>query len=317
MYHSHWACPPTRLPGDDGTNLFRRDLPLFIFTMTISVLQWNVRGFQSQRPYLLPLLDSLHPRVLCLQETHLQPHSSSTLPNFHPALRQDRPRGRGGGVAIFLHSSLPHIPLPLHSPLEVVATQIFLSGQPLTICSLYIPPVLQDLSLNAELANLYSALPRPFIICADVNAHHPLWGSPRSDVRGTLLASWISDSDLVLLNTDEPTYLSSQGTFSHIDLTICTPDIAGSYTWFPQPDLFNSDHYPLLISSTLDTHDPPSAPRWQISRADWDAYRYSHLLPQHFLSPDSACASVTSSIHSAASLAVPLTTPNFRRPSAY
>ena len=139
MYHSHWACPPTRLPGDDGTNLFRHDLPLFIFTMTISILQWNVRGFQSQRPYLLPLLDSLHPSVLCLQETHLQPHSTPTLPNFHPALRQDRPCGRGGGVAIFLHSSLPHIPLPLHSPLEVVATQTFLSGQPLTICSIYKP----------------------------------------------------------------------------------------------------------------------------------------------------------------------------------
>ena len=73
----------------------------------------------------------------------------------------------------------------------------------------------------------------------------------------------------------------------------------------------------LLNQSTLDTHDPPSAPRWQISGADWDAYRHSLLLPQHFLSPDSACASVTSSIHTAASLAVPLTTPTFRHPSAY
>ena len=262
-----------------------------------------------------------HPHVLCLQEKHLQPHSTSTLPYFHPALRQDCPHGRGGGVAIFLHSSLPHIPLLLQSPLELVATQIFLSGHPLTICSLYIPPVLQNLSLNTELANLYSALPRPLILCADVNANNPLWGSPRSDVRGALLASWISDSDLVLLNTDEPTYLSSQGIFSHIDLIICTPDIAGSYTWLPQPDLFNSDHYPLLISSTLDTHDPPSAPRWHTSGADcligMLTDSYSLLLPQHFLSPDSACASVTSSIDTAASLAVPLTTPTFHRPSAY
>ena len=66
MYHSHWACPPTRLLGDYGTILFRRDLPL-ITTMTFSILQWNVRGFKSHRPYLLPLLDSLHPRITRLR----------------------------------------------------------------------------------------------------------------------------------------------------------------------------------------------------------------------------------------------------------
>ena len=66
MYHSHWACPPTRLPSDYGTILFRRDLPLII-TMTISILQWNVRGFKSHRTYLLPLLDSLHPRITRLR----------------------------------------------------------------------------------------------------------------------------------------------------------------------------------------------------------------------------------------------------------
>ena len=66
MYHSHWACPSTRLPGDYGTILFRCDLPLII-TMTISILQWNVRGFKSHRPYILPLLDSLHPRITRLR----------------------------------------------------------------------------------------------------------------------------------------------------------------------------------------------------------------------------------------------------------
>ena len=199
MYHSHWACPPTRLPGDDGTILFRRDLPLII-TMTISILQWNVRGFKSQRPYLIsypflilstPVSSASKKRTCNLTPLPLYLTSTQHFVKIAPVA--------GWRCCHFLLSSLPHIPLLLQSPLEVVATQIFLSGHLLIICSLYIPPVLQDLSLNTELANLYSALPQPFILCADVNAHHPLWSSSRRRLcmrHGSPILTWSSSTQM-------------------------------------------------------------------------------------------------------------------------
>ena len=53
-----------------------------------------------------------------------------------------------------------------------------------------------------------------------IDAHHTSWSSPASDSRDNVLADWLIDDNLALLNSGHPTYLSSTGAFTHIDLTI-------------------------------------------------------------------------------------------------
>ena len=55
----------------------------------------------------------------------------------------------------------------------------------------------------------------------DQNAHHPYWGSSeeKTDTRGKVIAEWIDKNPFILLNTGEPTVISTIGTFPHIDIT--------------------------------------------------------------------------------------------------
>ena len=80
----------------------------------------------------------------------------------------------------------------------------------------------------------------------DTNAHHSDWGSPRIDPKGNLISNWIDDNDLVLLNNEEPTFMSNVGTFSHIDLTNCSSNIASEMNWKTYHDTLNSDHFPII-----------------------------------------------------------------------
>jgi ribonuclease HI len=124
-----------------------------------------------------------------------------------------------------------------------------------------------------------------------------------------LLADWLTDSNLALLNTDEPTYLSSTGVYTHIDLTISTPDIAPYFTWQPHSDSFESDHFPISIYTAPTTSATPPT-RWKLKTADWPAFKQSIILPEIFSTPTQACADVTTVIIESAVTNIGLTKPH-------
>lgn len=287
--------------------------------MTLNVVQWNLRSFRSQRPYLQSLVDTTHPTIICLQETNLFPSHTLSLSRFQPAVRYDRADRSGGGVAILVHQSLAHTPCNLNSPLEVIATSVALPHRDITICCIYLPPALALQPLLQGLRDLLPQLPRPFILTIDANAHHPLWGSPTSDSRGDALTQWLDDESLFLHNTGEPTYLSHQGMLTHIDLTLSTPDIAPAFTWKPLPDTYCSDHFPLLLASSRGPAPEPGPSRWRLGAADWPKYRQLLAIPneEDYLSPTQACGVVTAALHSAAEQAVPVSRSHPKRKSAY
>ncbi len=197
--------------------------------------------------------------------------------------------------------------------IEACASIIHLPQRDITICTLYMPPTLPRNVIQAELPVLIQNLPKPFILTADTNAHHTTWGSPLSDSKGEAINQILQESELTILNTSEPTYLASSGQYSHIDLTIITPDIAPLFNWTPSPDPYNSDHFPLIIA----THVPLEASepqRWHIKAADWAGFQQSLILPTAFLSPTQACGAVTTAILAAAQAHIPCSTPGRHRP---
>ena len=154
--------------------------------------------------------------------------------------------------------------------------------------------------VHDSLVELKNHLRYPFILSIDANAHHQRWGSDRDDGRGRLMVDWMDLNSVVCLNSGEPTYITHQGNFTHIDITLCSPDIASSLTWEPYFDSCNSDHFPLIISSNNISAGNLRPYRWQLHFANWSLFRDKLQLPHEFASPTQACGSVTSRILAAA-----------------
>ena len=147
----------------------------------------------------------------------------------------------------------------------------------------------------------------------DANAHHPPWGSPAVDARGTILFDFLDSANLVCLNSGEPTFCSSSGLFSHIDLTFCSLTLAPLFSWHLHFDSFNSDHFPISLDSSFSYLCTSSIPKWNLSAADWDRFRSDLHLPTQFESPDQTCQSTSDALLSAATHSDPLPTPRPRR----
>ena len=69
-------------------------------------------------------------------------------------------------------------------------------------------------------------LPTPFVICGDFNGHSMTWGCDKNNSRGDIIGDFITENNICLLNDDSYTYLHpATGTFTTIDLSLCSPDI--------------------------------------------------------------------------------------------
>ena len=225
-------------------------------------------------------------------------------------------QGHHGGTAIFIRNDIPFHPVHLHSPLQAVAVKVFL-GKFFSLCSMYLPPgaAVARPDLNA----LARGLPSPYLLLGDFNGRHPLWSD--ADIvnpRGTLLASFIESEELEILNSGDVTHFHSQtGTFTSIDVSLCTSNCFLDFRWSVLPDLCGSDHFPILLESV---HSEPQSrpPRWLLDKADWGHFRdlTSSLRPlADFVDCDEAVTHFTDVLHSSAVQSIPKTTGKFpKRP---
>ena len=206
-------------------------------------------------------------------------------------------------------SNLQHIAVKVNIP--------ELHPLPITICSVYIPPTHNTNS--QDLSTLFQSLHPPYIICGDFNAHSPTWGVPsnttfRTNSRGNIIDQILTnDSNLHLLNTPgTPTHLNStSGSLSAIDLTFSSLQIAPSLSWATHPDLCDSDHYPIILSSDHTKHcETIFPPRWIVEKADWSQFYLltsdTSSLPNPGLTQQSITA-LTNFILESAKLSIPLT----------
>lgn len=80
------------------------------------------------------------------------------------------------------------------------------------------------------------------IIAGDVNAKSPLWGEKRNDKPGVIMAEWIAQNDLTILNDEiSPTFCVENYT-SIIDLTLSTELYGSNSTCYDLEDEKLSDH---------------------------------------------------------------------------
>ena len=284
----------------------------------IKFVQWNIRGIKPQKPYLQMLIDDLSPSLISIQETHLKPKDDFYVSKYHyPILRNDRKDQMGGGVALLIKKEILFTPIHHQIDAELIAAKIYIKDKSISICSIYFAPNVTTNHIKTVLDSLKEILTTPYIIMMDSNSHHPSWGSENTDNKGNLIADWIEENSLILLNTGEPTYMSSGGSLTHIDLTICTPDLATDLDWTPHYDLYNSDHFPIMIGTTETETINNDAPKWNIDKADWKLFTDNLKLDETFDNPHNACDQIVKTFKSAAENAIPLKLPQKTRPSSY
>lgn len=224
----------------------------------MAIVTWNTRGVRSHRAELQLLLRSYSPLAICLQETKLRPQDPFALHPYTPVrcdLLPEEGSPAHGGVMILTRDNVFSRPLSLTTTLQAVAVHLTLPGFSFCLCTIYVPP---SCSLAAaDLNNLVSQLPAPFLLVGDFNAHHPRWGSSRACARGTLLSDVFDHFNLVVLNTGEPTFISdSTASLSHLDLSVCSPQLAHRFQWNVVSDTHSSDHCPCVLTLL----SPPACP---------------------------------------------------------
>ena len=75
-------------------------------------------------------------------------------------------------------------------------------------------------------------------------------------------------------NEDTPTHLHpATGSFTSIDITMCSPSLFIDFTWRVEDDLHGSEHFPIILESHYHPQGDRS-PKWQFHKADWNHFKY-------------------------------------------
>lgn len=276
----------------------------------VCYLQWNMQSYRTKFNDLKTLVSHNAPDCVCLQETlsgdnNLLPPSRYSIIQS-PVVRADN---HERSTALLVRDVLPHDVLPLNTTLQSCAVTIYLPRK-ITVCTLYLPhlPVSYD-----DLADLIAQLPRPFLLLGDMNAKSPQWGAcnATTDHRGALFERLLLDLDLVALNDGSPTHYHVQtDSYSAIDLSLCSSDIAMDYTFRVLDDLHGSDHYPICLSSNLPDGPMALPERFNFRKADWPLFSSLTVVRPndavfHCEDVDELVASLESIIMTAALNAIP------------
>ena len=101
------------------------------------LLQWNCQGLRGKKDEILQYISDLRVDILVLQETRLENSREFNLQGYNSERCEGHfNRASHGGVATFIHSSLPYERVNLNSPLQAVAVRVTLA-YPITICNIY------------------------------------------------------------------------------------------------------------------------------------------------------------------------------------
>lgn len=272
----------------------------------MAILQWNIRGFRSNFEELKLLLNKYNNKIACLQEIKLKNTDNCTLRGFN-IYKQCFTASNDtatGGVAILVRQDVPHQEVTLDTTLQAVAVTVSMHTT-VTVCSIYLPPGRSSGEL-IELDRLVAQLPPPYLILGDFNAHSDLWGDQSLRPDGKIIEDFISNNDLNFLNDGSFTYLHpGSGSWSAIDLSLCTPSIYLDFTWSVDDDQHGSDHFPIILS--CEQVVCTSNPKWVFKRANWDKYKSlcAGKITEDILNEDDPMGNFTEKIFYCANLTVP------------
>ena len=232
------------------------------------IIQWNCRGLSANWQELELLAQKYNAPVICLQETNFR-DDQMTLKGYVAYHKAGTIVIWIGHMVVSLHlSKAIYLSLiDMNSPLQTIVVKVTLHTA-FAFCNLCIPPS-TTLHLR-DLAHIETQLPNAFVIVGDFNSHNYLWGGNKNDAKDKVIETFMTINNICLFNDDTPTYLHpATGSFTSVDLTMCSPSLFMDFTWRVGEDLHGSDHFPIILESHYHPQDD-RPPKWQFHKADWN-----------------------------------------------
>ena len=107
-----------------------------------------------------------------------------------------------------------------------------------------------------------------------MNARSRLWGETIDNEKGMMFERLLLNEDIMLLNSENPTHYHQQtGTYTTIDLSICSSDCFIDFSHQVTDNLRGSDHYPIKIEKTLIPEIGEPSFRYKTEKGDWPKFR--------------------------------------------
>ena len=180
----------------------------------------------------------------------------------------ERNGDRGGGAALMISKNCKIFERKemKRDGLEAVWSNIYTDQGSFVIGSVYIPP--NDSKGLKELFKVVDELREktmPIILIGDFNAHHQYWHGENANKLGNELFEYLSDKDLSVMNTEQPTRKDKI-----IDLTIVSNVVAGKISnWRVQQEVYlNTDHN-LVTFEYGNSTEEGTWERLDFRNADW------------------------------------------------
>ena len=229
------------------------------------------------------LLKEYEPIAVCLQHVN---DRISQIGNYFLA-SSSVPSEGALGTAIYVHHKVLYDNITFQTgEMQVSALRLYLNkNYYFNLYNLYNQP---NCHYNLQhLDNVLNNVRDDFLLVGDFNAHSPVWDIHLSeaDNNGVHVESFVDRNNLCILNDSEMNtyYSKTHGTFSSIDVSVCSVNIVDRFEWCVLDDLYTSDHFPILISC-LNSDNTERIQRYNTDKADWHSF---HLHTRHIPPYDS------------------------------
>ena len=106
-----------------------------------SIMQWNTQKARTKKDELSDLINLNKANIVALQETNLWNNTKFAIPHYSEVRKDgyyNYNRRPHGGVAIYIHTSIPYNNVEITTPLRAVAVRVQ-RHVTVTMCNIYSP----------------------------------------------------------------------------------------------------------------------------------------------------------------------------------
>ena len=203
------------------------------YSFELKIVQWNCFKMTQARLFEFKLfLEQIQPDIVSIQEVKMNREQANLFSRFDSYKVYYKPRSTGdpecgGGTAVIVKDTIEHSRIiDLDKDPDHVMIKVETDDFCFNLVSLYAP----SNSLTKETIMKYNKKGPDLFLLGDLNSKTPSLGCRAlvSDVNGKVLEEVLSsDTDLVVLNDETPTYFRYKSEYSEIlDLFICPSKIA-------------------------------------------------------------------------------------------
>lgn len=210
---------------------------------------WNANGLAQHKHELSIFLVSHKIDVILISETHFTKKNFIRFPNYS-VYHTMHPDGTAhGGTAVIIKNTIKHHLTTCYKKEFLQATNIVVEEWtgPITFSAVYCPP--KHTIKEESFKEFFDELGNRFICGGDYNAKHQSWGSRLDTTRGRELYKVITNGNLGVVSTREPTYWPTDTSKipDILDFGI-TKSINNNYMHAESCYELSSDHSPVIIT---------------------------------------------------------------------